>query len=153
MCLKFVEQEKTQRGIGYKVVRKIEEGLYKPYFTYFLKSCGGGTLVGYTEAPVSMRDRVTKTQVTYASNEFTRVRHKRIAHANNNQLYTAGIHLWLDEVYAAERLRALRILDDDPNLVLVKFRWSGPLARDADTIVASRAMPVSEITIEEELAA
>lgn len=150
MCLKYVDQERSQRGIGFKAVRRVEPGIYKSYFSFFLKSCGGGTLVGFTEAPPHMRELVTKTQVTYIVNELTRVRHKRIAHAYNNQLYTAGIHLWVDEIYAKERFRALRVLDDDPNLVLVKFRWSVPLARDADILVASRAMPVTEINVEEE---
>jgi hypothetical protein len=150
MCLKYVEQERSQRGTGFKAVRKVSDGVYKPYFAFFLKSCGGGTLVGHTDAPPNMREMVTKTQVTYIVNEYTRVRHKRIAHAHNNQLYTAGIHLWPDEMYAKERFRALKILDDDPNLVLVKFRWSIPLARDADIIVVSRAMPVVEVNVEEE---
>lgn len=150
MCLRFVQQEKAQRGVGFKVVRKIGEGLFKPYFDFFLKNGFGGTLVGFSEPPAAMREIVLKTQVVYRANEFTRVRHKRLARALNNQLFTAGIHLWLDEDYARERFRALKMLDNDPHLTLVKFRWSTPFARDNETIVVSRAMPVNEIEVEEE---
>ena len=152
MCLKNVGHEKNQRGVGYKAVRRIHlsiEGSYKPYFTFFLKGGNGGTLVGFPEVPNHMKEMVIRTQISYYYNEFTRVRHKRLAKANNGQFYTAGIHLWLDEEYAKERFRVLKVSDDDPHLTLVKFRWSSPLARDGETIVVARAMPLNEISVEE----
>jgi hypothetical protein len=151
MCLKFVGHGRERKGEGYKAVRQLKlgtPGSYASYFTFFLKGGSGGTLVGFNEAPLNFKDRVVKTQVVYNFNELTRVRHKRLARANNSQLYTAGIHLWLDIEFAKERYRALKMLDDDPNLVLVKFRWSSPIASDGDTVVAARAVPLHEIVVD-----
>jgi len=152
MCLKYVGRERNQKGFGYKVVRRIRlsmEGAYRPYFSHFMKSGIGGAVMANEDVPHYLKDMITKTQATYYYNEMSRVRHKKLAKAINGQIYLAGMHLWLDEEYAKERYRALRVLDDDPCLVLVKFYWTSPLARDSEIIVVARTMPIEEVHVEE----
>jgi hypothetical protein len=153
MCLKYAGYERSQRGFGYKVVRRLRvsvEGSYRPYFSHFMRSGIGGAVMANEEVPSYLKELVSKTQVTYYYNEVSRVRHKRLAKALDGQIYVAGIHLWLDLDYAKERFRALQILDEDPCLALVKFHWSSPYARDGETVVVSRATPVEEISVEEQ---
>lgn len=148
MSLKYVITHGiNQHGSGYKVVRRIEVGVYAPYFSYFLRGGYGG--LPPDEKPSNcLKLNAIRNHTLYKSHEVTKVKSRYFARAINDQIYYAGIHLWLNEAYAKERLHVLRVLDDDPNLVLVKFRWSGPIARDEDTVVATYATPLREIEVE-----
>lgn len=152
MTLKFVGIDRSKGGIAYKVVRRHStvKDAYTPYFSYFLKSGYGGYLAPEKNVESFMRNRVIPTSIIYEIGEAARVRHKRFAHAFNDEIYHAGIHLWADLDYTRERFFALRTLDDRPkSLVILKCRWTGLIACDTSTIVASRVIPLGEINIQE----
>lgn len=152
MTLKFVGIDRSKGGIGYKVVRKnpTTKDLYQPYFSYFLKSGFGGYLPPTEGIQPYMKDRIFITNTFYALGEASRVRHKRFAHAFNDEIYHAGIHLWVELDYARERFFALRALDDSPrSLVILKCRWTGLIACDSTTIVVSRVIPINEVNLQE----
>jgi hypothetical protein len=148
VCLKTVETKgMIKSGRGFKVVRKVADGEYVPFFYYFLKG-GHGGLPTDIPVPKLLKPVAVKTQTVYKSFMTTRVKCNSFAHALNQQVYPAGIHLWLDESYAIERFHALRALDDDPRLTLVKFRWSNPVAFDKETVVVSVVRPIKEIKVQ-----
>lgn len=152
MTLKFVGRDKAKSGIGYKVVRRVSSSkdAFRPFFPYFLKSGYGGHIPPDDKLQSFMKDRVIPTHLFYVINEAARLRHKRFAHAFNEDLYHAGFHLWVELDYASERFFALRALDDNPeSLVLIKCRWTGFLACDNATVVASRIIPLAEVNLRE----
>lgn len=148
MCLKFViTHSSSQHGSGFKVVRRMGEGVYAPYFSYFLKG-GYGGLPPDEEPSNCLKLNAIRNRTVYKTHETTKIRPRYFARALNDQIYYAGIHLWINEMYARERLHALRVLDTDPNLVLVKFRWGGLIAHDDETVVATFATPIREVEVE-----
>lgn len=152
MTLKFVGIDRSKGGTGYKVVRRHPntKDTYLPYFSYFLRSGYGGYLPPPEGFPLFMKDRVIISNIYYVIGEAARVRHKRFAHAFNDEIYHAGIHLWVELDYVRERFFALRALDDYPrSLVILKCRWTGLIACDSTTVVASRVIPINEVNLQE----
>ena len=153
MSLKFVETKGLPNtGIGYKMVRQVDVNEFIPYFYHFLRG-GFGGLPPNTEIPPFLKPVAIKTRTIYRFYETTRVKADRFARALNGHPYPAGIHFWFERGYAEERFRSLQVLDSysgtpDPNLVLVKFRWTNPVAFDENMVVALAGIPlqIMEIT-------
>ncbi len=147
MSLKFLKKVFKPFGYGYKVVRKEADGVYHPFFEYFLRSGGGGTTVP-TDASKDFMKMVVKVKVVYRSFEKTRLKHSRLAftHCPPIRTYLAGFHLWLSVDYAKERLEALRVLNPELNLCIIKCTWSQPIARDDETVVVKSLVPLAEVT-------
>jgi hypothetical protein len=151
MSIKFISKLNRGFGYGYKVVRKIDEETYTPYFEYFLRGGGGGTVVPENPTPDFLK-RIVKTKITYRFYEKARLRHRRLARTSipPEQIYLAGFHLWRDADYAHERLLALQAFNPELNLVLIKCSWSLPVAADDETVVVKSFTPLEELKPQEE---
>lgn len=150
MSLKFVESRGLRNtGSGFKVVRQIDEGVFIPYFYYFLRS-GYGGLPPSVEVSPALRPFVVKTRTVYRFFETTKVKADCFARALNGVIYPAGIHAWFDLDHAEEQFKTLSVLDNytgppDARLVLVKFRWQKPVAFDNTTLVSMAGSPIEVI--------
>src|SRR5574340_661170 len=136
MSIKFISKFNKGSGYGYKVVRKLDEETYAPYFEYFLRSGGGGTVVPQNPTPEFLKN-IVKTKIIYRIYEKARLRHRRLTRTllPPEQIYLAGFHLWKDESYTCERLFALRTASPELNLVMIKCSWSQLIAADDEIVV------------------
>jgi hypothetical protein len=150
MSIKFAGKPSRGFGYGYKVVRKVDDDTFAPYFEYFLRGGGGGTVV--PENPTSdFLKCIVKTKITYRFYEKARLRHRRLTRTTipPEQIYLAGFHLWKDVDFAQERLLALQTYSPELNLVLVKCSWSQPIAADDETVVVKSFTPLVELKPQE----
>lgn len=150
MSINFIGKVNRGSGYGYKVVRKIDENTYAPYFEYFLRGGGGGTIVPENPSPEFLK-RLVKTKITYQIYEKARLRHRRLSRTMHQpeQIYLAGFHLWKDIGYAYERLQVLQSVNPELDLVLVKCSWSQPIAADDETVVVKSFTPLVELKPQE----
>jgi hypothetical protein len=150
MSINFIGKIGRGFGYGYKVVRKIGEETYAPYFEYFLRGGGGGTVVPENSTPDFLR-RLVKTKITYRIHEKARLRHRRLTRTMHQpeQIYLAGFHLWKDIDYAQERLQQLKTFSPELELVVVKCSWSQPIAADDETVVVKSFTPLVELKPQE----
>jgi hypothetical protein len=150
MSLKFIGKVGRNFGYGFKVVRRIDDNTFAPYFEYFLRGGGGPTVLPDNPTPEFMR-RIVKTKITYRMYEKARLRHRRLTRTMVPpvKIYLAGFHLWKDLDYAKERLEVLKIFSPELDLALVKCSWSQPIAADDDTVVVKSFTPLEEIITQE----
>ena len=150
MSLKFLSKITRSYGIGYKVVRKIDDETYAPYFEYFLKGGGGGTELPENPTADFLRS-VVRVRVTYRIYERARLKHRRVARTMYlpEKLYFAGFHLWTNLQFTRERLEVLRVLNPELSLTILKCNWAYPIACDDKTVVVKSFTPVEEILDDE----
>ena len=150
MSINYAGKPSRNMGYGYKVVRKIDDETYAPYFEYFLRGGGGGTVVPDNPTPEFLK-LIVKTKITYRIYEKARLRHRRLSRTMlpPEQIYLAGFHLWKDIDHAHERLEALQAYSPELVLVVVKCSWSQPIAADDDTVVVKSFTPLEELKPQE----
>lgn len=148
MSLKFVGEVHRNFGNAFKVVRKIDDETFTPFFEYFLKGGGGGTELPENPTQEFLK-KIVKTKITYRIYEKARLRHRRLARTicPPEKIYLAGFHLWKDEGYARERLEAL-IAGSYLGLTLIRCSWSQPIAADNETVVVKSFTPLEEIVVQ-----
>lgn len=145
MCISYlgIPKEDEMSGIGYKVVRKNDDGTYSPLYAYASKDG-----LGCAFEPFDKRNYF-KNRMVYRIGKPYVVRHKRIALTtldNNNREYLAGVHLYakyktsLWEFQKGEYVVPFR-------LAIIKCKYEKALAIDRyyNIIVAKKITPIEEI--------
>lgn len=146
MCIDYANKVPTQTGTGYKVVRKLSDGVYANYWPVFAKDRSNRSLGQLAHLGPHLGGCTYHLLVPHT------VRHTRTSRTHAScQMYRTGIHVYHYKETAMQFLATVGNRhyggNDFPGIpTVVEVKWSSPFVQDSETVV------VKTITITKEVA-
>lgn len=142
MCLCYTDSPKEDEmsGIGYKVVRKNDDGTYSPFYPYAAKN-GDGCCFN----PYEIKNYY-KNRMVYRIDEQYVVKHRRFAlTTTHDERYPAGVHLYIDYKKAFWRLAEADQMGGNFAVIKCKYEKALAIDRQNGVVVVKKITPIEEI--------